>query len=215
MCPLPAGRFERCASLRAWAPRAARGSRRAPWYSGLMPAISPETRARIRSVWPDMLAALATGSLVREVYKMAGVEATALYHFIQTEPPDVRAAWDDAKEASGHAFMDEAMDNARGDVHKDLAQHVRTRIDTLKWAARVRNRRAYEDKATLDVNVRTVDLTRIISDANARLAAEKQGRIIDGSAMSNSSGVQDTRALALPAESVLESVLDPALKALL
>jgi hypothetical protein len=51
------------------------------------------------------------------------------------------------------------------------------KVDTLKWAARIRNPRLYGDKAQLDVNVRTLDLTRIISDAQARLAAS---RIIEG-----------------------------------
>ena len=57
--------------------------------------------------------------------------------------------------------------------------HARTRIDTLKWAARLRNPRDYSDKAQLDVNVRTVDLTRIIEQANQRLANAPRARILE------------------------------------
>ncbi|HEY5636269.1 MAG TPA: hypothetical protein VIS77_05155, partial [Burkholderiales bacterium] len=61
--------------------------------------------------------------------------------------------------------------------------HARMRVDTLKWAARIRNPRLYGDKAQLDVNVRTVDLTRIIEAANARLAAAqaaRAGHVVEG-----------------------------------
>ena len=102
---------------------------------------------------------------------------------------------------SADSFMDEALDIARGDliigpvldasgspkldrrgdpilIRGDSA-HARTRIDTLKWAARIRNPRLYGDKAQLDVNVKHVDLTRIIQEANARLAQARAPRTLD------------------------------------
>ena len=63
------------------------------------------------------------------------------------------------------------------------AAHARNAIDTLKWAAKVRNPRTYSDKQQLDVNIKTVDLTKIINDANARLAASKAGRVIEGTVL--------------------------------
>ena len=151
--------------------------------------ISDELRARIASHWPDILAGIAAGALVRDVLKRASVSYASIMCWIR-EDPSRRVEWDDAREQSAEAFIDEALDVARfpgelvrddkGDVvlgkdGKPLviaidSAHARTRIDTLKWAARIRNPRAYSDKAQLDVNVKTVDLTRIISEANARLA---------------------------------------------
>jgi hypothetical protein len=57
--------------------------------------------------------------------------------------------------------------------------HARNAIDTLKWAAKTRNPKVYSDKAVIDMNIRTVDLTRIITEAAARLAVHRAGRVIE------------------------------------
>lgn len=155
--------------------------------------ISPETRAKIAAAWPEMLERLARGDLVRDIVKDAGFLRQQIDGYKLTTPGAV-AEWDTARESSADALWDEAMDNARADVDRNLAQHVRTRIDTLKWAARIRNPRLYGDKAQLDVNVKSVDLTAIIRDANARLAAAKQGRVIEGTFSNTGDGHADTHA---------------------
>lgn len=105
-----------------------------------------------------------------------GLNREALSKYALSDPV-LRAQWENAREASADSFYDEALELAR-DKTAD-PQQVRVHVDTLKWAARIRNPRTYGDKAQLDVNVRTVDLTRIIQDANARLAAQQAGRVID------------------------------------
>ena len=152
--------------------------------------ISEDTRARITQAWPDLCARLAAGELVSDVLKSLGISDTMKRAYLASEL-DARKEWDDAREASADAFMDEAMRVARGepipnnngepiDTRARDPQANRLHVDSLKWAARIRNPRAYSDKQTLDVNVRTVDLTRIISEANARLAAREAGRVIEG-----------------------------------
>ena len=138
--------------------------------------ISDATRARIAQAWPDILAALADGELVRDALEAAGITRDMFRAFIAD--PARKAEWDNAREQSAHAFMEQALDAANN--RKLDPAHARVRIDTLKWAARIRNPRLYGDKAQLDVNVRTVDLTRIIEAANQRLAAAQVGRIVDG-----------------------------------
>lgn len=139
--------------------------------------ISEETRERIRKAWPDVLAGLAAGELVRDVLARNGISSEMKRAFVLSEP-GARESWDEAREASADALFDQALETANnGDL--DPA-HARVKVDTLKWAARIRNPRLYGDKAQLDVNVRTVDLTRIIQDANARLAAAREPRTIEG-----------------------------------
>ena len=167
--------------------------------------------AKLIAAWPNMCARLAAGDLVRDILKDAGFTREQVSAY-KLSSPAVRAQWDEAREASADSFHDEALDEARADVDKELAQHVRTRIDTLKWAARIRNPKMYGDKAQLDVNVRTVDLTRIIQDANARLAAQQQGRIID--VTPSNSGEAHALAHAQPAD-LAGALLPPELAALL
>lgn len=155
--------------------------------------ISEETRARIARAWPDILTALAAGELVRNVLRKHDVSADMLRAYRASEP-SARQEWEDAREQSADALFEEALQIAR-DPFEEIADptgadkplvkvrrdpsHARVMVDTLKWAARIRNPRLYSDKSTLDVNVRTVDLTRIIEAAQARLAAQRAPRILD------------------------------------
>ena len=138
--------------------------------------IGPDTEARIAAAWPDILEQIADGAEVRRALADAGFTRGMVRAYL-ANTPGARAQWDDAREASADTFMDMALEVANSKA--DDAAHARTRIDTLKWAARIRNPRTYSDKAQLDVNVRTVDLTRIIEAANARLAAAQAGRVIE------------------------------------
>lgn len=159
--------------------------------------IADETRARITAAWPDILADIASGSLVKDAHNSRGFSRQQISAYI-LESAERRREWDEAREMSADAFYDEALEIARNPfeevkysatgelLEKPLiiradSAHARTRIDTLKWAARIRNPRQYSDKSSIDLNVKTVDLTAIIRDANARLAASQvTGRVIAG-----------------------------------
>ena len=154
------------------------------------------------ALWPVMCARLAAGDLVRDVYEAVGISPFEAA-MVKASNAALRVTWDQAREASADALFDEAMNNARADVDKELAQHVRTRIDTLKWAARIRNPRLYGDKAQLDVNVRAVDLTAIIRDANARLANASTMRVVN-----DNSGAGSEHAHAQPLQ--IPALLDAA-----
>ena len=141
------------------------------------PWLPPETtRTVIRAAWPDLLRGLTAGRLVRDLLAEIGVERNAFYGHLAADP-QARIEWDKAREASADHFYDEAIATAYNEG-LDPA-HCRTRIDTLKWAARIRSPRVYGDRSSVDVNVRTIDLTRIIQDANARLIASREAPILD------------------------------------
>ena len=67
--------------------------------------------------------------------------------------------------------MDEATTNAKG---------ARVKANILQWMAEKRDPDKYGQRTRADINVKTVDLTAIIKDANARLAAAKEPRLIQG-----------------------------------
>jgi hypothetical protein len=138
-----------------------------------------------------MMVEIASGELVTNVLRAHGITAGEKRGYL-ARVPAARQQWDEARECSADAYYDEALDVARGQrvrtAGNDASEHAtpardpqeaRLLVDTLKWAARIRNPRLYSDKQTLDVNVRTVDLTRIIQDANARLAASRPPALIE------------------------------------
>lgn len=166
--------------------------------------LSDETRAAVAAAYPDILLRLAAGDLVKDILKEKGFTRQDLDRY-KLSTPGAIAAWDIHREASADSIFEEAMVAARTPVDKEYAQHHRTYIDTLKWAARIRNPRLYSDKSQVDVNVRTLDLTKIISDANARLAASKEPRLING--MDNNRDASDIHTHAQPAQLALDAAL--------
>ena len=162
-----------------------------------------EPNPLVVAAWPDILSRLAAGELVRDLLAVHGLSRKQVSaHMLAC--PAAKAQWDEARESSADALFDEAMSVARTPVDKELAQSARLHVDTLKWAARIRNPRLYGDKTTMDINVKAVDLTRIIQDANARLAAQQQGRIID--ATPNNDATPAANAHALLSDAVLASL---------
>lgn len=141
--------------------------------------LSDATRAQVAKAWPLILEALAAGELVRDAIRPFSADVIRQW---KLETPGAQKEWDAAREESADALFDDAL-TAAYNRESDPAR-ARVIVDTLKWAARIRNPRLYGDKAQLDVNVKTVDLTRIISEANQRLAAAQAarltGQVVDG-----------------------------------
>lgn len=143
--------------------------------------IGPETRARLLAAWPDLLDRVAAGDPIGEAIRVLGFSTGEVRAF-RALAPEYDAEWQRAKEESAEALADEIRAEANNRTAD--AAFARVRIDALKWLAAKRNPRAYSDKAQLDVNVRTVDLTRIISEANARLAG-RAPRVLEAEIVRN------------------------------
>ena len=150
--------------------------------------IGPETHARIAEAWPTILEGLARGDLVRDTLARVNISGDMLRAY-KSSNAQARTEWDEARELSADAFLDAALETANN--RQEDPAHARVKIDTLKWAARIRNPRLYGDRATVDVNVRTVDLTRIILDANARLAAAQAPRLVQGETLAQLPSLED------------------------
>lgn len=144
--------------------------------------IGPDTVRRIEEAWPDLIAAVAgTGSIAAACERLKIDPAHVRVYRIGR--PDKDDEWQRAREQSADYFADQVLEiaNSAGADHAI----ARVRIDAYRWLASKRNPKVYSDKAQLDVNVRTVDLTRIIQDANARLAAARAPRTIEGEVLAN------------------------------
>lgn len=139
--------------------------------------IGPETRQRLLDAWPDILNAMAGGMSVSEALAKHKLTRGALA--VALADPEMRAQWESAKEASADEFFDRLTSMAYNRMADVDPAHGRTIVDLLKWLAGKRNPKLYADRSQVDVNVKTVDLTRIIQDANARLIASRQAPVLD------------------------------------
>jgi hypothetical protein len=141
--------------------------------------IGEDTRARIAQAWPGLLSRIAGGGLIGRELQALGVERDSVRAYMASTQ-DARKEWDEAREASADAFFEDAVEITYNSTDPKLA---RAQVDALLRFAARRDPRRYSERQTLDVNVRAVDLTRIISEANARLAAREAGRVIEGTVL--------------------------------
>jgi hypothetical protein len=139
--------------------------------------IGPEKRAAIAKAWPDILQRVGAGDRVDHSCAAHGFKRQDLLLFRQGNA-ELTAAWYDAMKDSADAFLDKLTDvmvesetNAKG---------ARVKASILQWLAEKRDPDKYGQRTRADINVKTVDLTAIIKDANARLAAAKEPRLIQG-----------------------------------
>ena len=132
--------------------------------------IGPDTAERIRQAWPDLLERIAAGDRVDKSLEALKITRNMVRAYLR-DVTGARAEWDDAREASADAYFDELQDVTYNPGSDPAAARVKQQ--GLMWMAAKRDPRRYSDKAQLDVNVRTIDLTRIIEAANARLASAR------------------------------------------
>ena len=132
--------------------------------------LGERARAMIAQAWPDLLIAVADGGNIGTACECAGIRRENIYAY-RLENPAADREWQLAREQSADAFAEKVVEISENPIGD--AQVARVRIDAYRWLAAKRNPRIYNDKSTVDLNVRTVDLTRIIGDANARLAAAR------------------------------------------
>jgi hypothetical protein len=138
--------------------------------------IGDDARQKIAAAYDDLLDRLAAGEIMAPFYKAAGVSADQVRVWrLEDAAGEREKQWQAARQQSADAYADQVLEVAYND--KLDSGNARVRMDALRWLAAKRNPSYYNDKAQLDVNVRTIDLTRIIGDAQARLAAS---RVIDG-----------------------------------
>jgi len=138
--------------------------------------IGDETRARIAQAWSGLLSRIAAGGLIGRELQALGIERDSVRAYMASTQ-DARKEWDEAREASADAFFEDAIEITYNSTDPKLA---RAQVDALLRFAARRDPKRYSERQTLDVNMRTVDLTRIITEAQARVAAYEHGRVIAG-----------------------------------
>jgi hypothetical protein len=140
--------------------------------------IGPETYSKIEAAWPDILSAIADGAEIKVELARHGISRDSIRVYRASNPQADRE-WQVAREHSADHYIGVLLDVAN-DRTLDPA-HARVKADVYKWLVSKYNPRLYGDRTSHDITVKTIDLTRIISDANARLAASRAvGKVIEG-----------------------------------
>ena len=152
-------------------------------------ALSENVRQKVQAAFPEILQAIRDGARVDRTCTAHGLDRRDVWAY-GSKDTELRAAWYDAMKESADAFLDKAMDAAEN-AGKD-AKAARVQLAAYQWIAEKRDPERYGQRVRNDINVKTIDLTRIIQDANARLIAQQHGRIIEGT--SNNCEVVDARA---------------------
>jgi hypothetical protein len=165
-------------------------------------AISQDTRARVAAVWEQILDAVATceQTLEQAAAHLAGVGIRSVQRYAR-ETPGARRELDDAlldgAELSVARIPQLIMDTPDARRARILAEFA--------WKiAASRDPGRFGERSRVQLDVRTVDLTAIIRDANARLAAYDKGRVIEHETLDAITPSPDARAL--PAPSVQETL---------
>ena len=106
---------------------------------------------------------------------------------------------------SADAFLDKLTDVMT--ESETNAKGARVKASILQWLAEKRDPDKYGQRTRADINVKTVDLTAIIKDANARLAAAKEPRLIQGERINTA---DSPGALAHAQQAITHATLDAA-----
>jgi len=136
-------------------------------------ALSEETRAKIAASWPDILDAVGAGeigvTLESAAKALAGVGIRSVQRYAR-QTPGARQELDSALSDGADALVERlpSLILATPD-----ARRARVLVDTLFRIAAARDPKRYGAKSAMTLDVRTVDLTQIITNAQARLAASR------------------------------------------
>lgn len=146
--------------------------------------IGEETRARIAAAWDEILDAVGSGelgvTLESAAKQFAGVGIRSVQRYAR-QTPGARAELDSALCDGADALVERLPSLI---IEMPDARRARVMVDTLLRIAAARDPKRYGAKTSMTLDVRTVDLTRIISEANARLEASRMlGRTIEGVAV--------------------------------
>ena len=168
------------------------------WVDRLYPMIkhlSPALRARVESAWPELLARIAAGAELGDTLKALGLtrDAVRAYRYLVDKAEE---QYQLARKESAAAMFEElrilAKTRSRDQVE---AADKRAEMDIVRWMIMKLDPKNYSDKAQLDVNVKTMDLTDIVNNAAARLAAHRAAITVShtqGALPSPASRAQDT-----------------------
>lgn len=128
-------------------------------------------------VWPAIFDAIANGQSLSSILRKEGMPSYSWAKLQLRTDPELRKQYDQALEDRGDRLAEELIelaftklpDNLDGRAQSAWVQHLRVKIDVLKWTASKLRPRVYGDRIDVSVTNTQISITQALEAAQARL----------------------------------------------
>jgi hypothetical protein len=129
-------------------------------------------------VWPTILDAIANGQSLSSILRREGMPSYSWAKLQLRSDPELRKQYDQALEDRGDRLAEELIELAFTKLPDDLdgraqsawVQHLRVKIDVLKWTASKLRPRVYGERIDVSVTNTQISITQALELAEARVS---------------------------------------------
>jgi len=129
-------------------------------------------------LWPAILDAIANGQSLSSILRREGMPSYSWAKLQLRSDPGLRRQYDQALEDRGDRLAEELIELAFTKIPDDLdgraqsawVQHLRIKIDVLKWSASKLRPRVYGERIDVSVTNMQISITQALELAEARVA---------------------------------------------
>ena len=131
----------------------------------------------LEDIWPSIFDAIANGQSLSSILRKEGMPSYSWAKLQLRTDPELRKQYDQALEDRGDRLAEELIelaftklpDNLDGRAQSAWVQHLRVKIDVLKWTASKLRPRVYGDRIDVSVTNTQISITQALEAAQARL----------------------------------------------
>jgi hypothetical protein len=131
-----------------------------------------------QSVWPAILDAIASGQSLSSILRREGMPSYSWAKLQLRSDPELRKQYDQALEDRGDRLAEELVELAFTKLPDDLdgraqsawVQHLRVKIDVLKWTASKLRPRVYGERIDVSVTNTQISITQALELAEKRIS---------------------------------------------
>ena len=129
-------------------------------------------------IWPAILDAIANGQSLSSILRREGMPSYSWAKLQLRTDPELRKQYDQALEDRGDRLAEELIDLAFTQLPDDLdgraqsawVQHLRVKIDVLKWTASKLRPRIYGERLDVSVTNTQISIIQALELAEARVS---------------------------------------------
>jgi hypothetical protein len=130
------------------------------------------------SIWPTILDAIANGQSLSSILRREGMPSYSWAKLQLRTDPGLRKQYDQALEDRGDRLAEELIelaftklpDNLDGRAQSAWVQHLRVKIDVLKWTASKLRPRVYGERLDVSVINTQISITQALELAEKRIS---------------------------------------------